>query len=173
MKHIFKSQTYGKDLTLEEVIKIIEKIIVSEPSESFVLAVGTDSQNKKRTTVFTSAIVLHKVGKGGIFFYEREKRDRIKVRNLRLLEEANLTIELGRKIVEQIETDYLADSFDLDKADFKLEIHCDYGNNGASNEVLREAIGWISASFIGSNIAVKVKPDAYAASYVADSKVKE
>ena len=173
MKNIFTSQTYGEQLSLKETLRIIEKIILENNEDNFVLAIGTDSQNKKTTTVFTSAIVLHKVGKGGIFFYERESRKRYINRNVRLLEEANLTIELGRKIIDQIEIDYLEDTFDLDKADFKLELHCDYGKNGASNEVLKQAIGWISSSFIGNSVEVKVKPNSYAASYVADSKAKE
>lgn len=46
MKNIFTSQTYGEQLSLKETLRIIEKIILENNKDNFVLAIGTDSQSE-------------------------------------------------------------------------------------------------------------------------------
>ena len=47
---------------------------------------------------------------------------------------------------------------------FNLEIHVDIGKNGPTKELIDEVVGMI----LGSGLAVRIKPEAYAASAVAD-----
>lgn len=168
----FRSPTYGNGLSLEEVLCIIEKRIENRPHGEFTIAVGSDSQNTKKKTRYTTTIVLHEIGRGGIFFYKSHKIDKNMNIAARLLEESRLSIDIGRDIISMFEDHYLKDIFTLSDFNLKLEIHCDYGENGKSNTVLRDAIGWITASFIGEGIEVKSKPHAYAASCIADHYVK-
>ncbi len=48
--------------------------------------------------------------------------------------------------------------------EYDLEIHIDVGEHGRTRELIDEVVGYIR----GSGFAVKTKPDAYAASSVAD-----
>jgi predicted RNase H-related nuclease YkuK (DUF458 family) len=47
---------------------------------------------------------------------------------------------------------------------YNLEIHVDVGEHGATREMIKEVVGMVT----GNGFVAKTKPDAYAASYVAD-----
>lgn len=133
--------------------------------------VGTDSQNRKRSTEYATVIFMHRtsyesgMGKGGSIVYRKESlprkysksdTDRKEQRKLRLLSEVHKSIEVADELrnngikVEHIDIDINPNPM------FK------------SNEVLQEAQGW--ASGMGYN--VRIKPDAVSASYAADRLVK-
>ena len=47
---------------------------------------------------------------------------------------------------------------------YNLEIHVDVGEHGDTREMIKEIVGMVT----GNGFVAKTKPDAYAASYVAD-----
>lgn len=166
----FLSPTFGLCQSHEEVIeKIFEKILGSESSE-WTIAIGTDSQNKRNHTTFCSAILLLEKGKGGLYFYTTSTEPRHHVVQTRMLREAQMSIELSKKIIDDVETIVLENDEILNK-NISFEIHCDLGNDGKSKDSIGAAIGWISAEF-GNTVIPRIKPHSPAASCIADKYTK-
>ena len=75
---IFHNPTLG-NLNLTQVVEEILNFIKQEPEDNYDIIVGTDSKtNEKEGEVdFVTAIVVHRLGKGGRYFWSRLKRNRI------------------------------------------------------------------------------------------------
>ena len=65
---LFISPTYGP-LELEQVVQRMCAFMKKEGE--YRIIVGTDSQPLMRSTLFVSAIVVHRIGRGGIYFYRK------------------------------------------------------------------------------------------------------
>lgn len=155
MSENFQSPTYGK-LTLSEVKKRVVSFMAERPANLYQIVIGSDSQNKNGGVDFVSALVVHRVGYGGVYFWQREVKKKKYVLRDRIYEEA------GRSLI-------LADNFlkimngnGITKYD--VEIHVDIGKVGQTREMINEIVGMIR----GSGYEVKTKPDSYGASKVAD-----
>lgn len=167
----YKSPSYENCDSTKEVLDIMIERIKSKPEAEWTIALGTDSQNKRSKTKFCSAILILEKGKGGTFFYSTELRDRIKVRQTRMLEEAKVSIDLGKEMLAILEDAFVKGIFDYTEHKVKLEIHCDLGLKGKSKDSVKAAIGWITSEF-GDVFEAKVKPDSCAASHIADIYTK-
>ena len=166
----FISPTYGS-INVKEILNIITEKIKKNPNVEWIIAIGTDSQNKGPITTFCSTIILLEKGKGGIYFYSRDTQKRIEEVQYRMLTEAEKSIELSRVVLAHLEDLFMNDIFDFHDYDLSIEIHCDLGKNGKSRDSISAAIGWITAEFDGKIIA-KTKPNSPAASCVADKHTK-
>lgn len=167
----FMSPTYGVcDNEKVVVDKIFERILKNEYSK-WTIAIGTDSQNKKDITRFCTVVLLLEQGKGGIYFYTTRSMNRFHVIQNRMLKEAEMSIDLGKNLIEKIEDKLLSDELIEKNIDISFEIHCDLGNYGESRDSIKAAIGWISAEF-GGLVVPKIKPDSTAASSIADKYTK-
>lgn len=163
----FRSPTYGVCKDEKEIVeRIFEKILSSEHSE-WTIAIGTDSQNNRKITKFCTAVLLTQKGKGGIYFYSTHTESRFHVVQNRMLKEAELSIELGRKIMNEIDDKILSDDLIEKDLNIAFEIHCDLGNYGKSRDSIKAAVGWIASEF-GGLVTPKIKPESYAASSIAD-----
>lgn len=166
----FKVLSSGKPIG--DVISYIKNYIKEFEDTHFIeVIVGSDSQNRKRTTQYATVILLHKtdyesgIGKGGHVLYKLEKADRPYTpseaerrdhRSKRLLNEAWKSIEVAEMLRNNGIT---VDVIDLDmNPDPKYR----------SNDVLAQAMGWAE----GMGYKVRCKPDAMSASYAADTLVK-
>lgn len=167
----FRSPTYGLCENLDEVMDVAIKRIKSKPSSEWIIAIGTDSQNKGSSTKICSAILVLEKGKGGMYFYSRSFVPKIKVLQQRMLKEAEISIGIGHKIIEIIENRFLQGELDILDYNVGFEIHCDLGHNGKSRDSISAAIGWITAEFDGQ-VCAKIKPESLAASCVADKYTK-
>ncbi len=151
-----------KHVSLDQIITKICEYIDADPSRAYHLSIGTDSMTYD-ATYFVLAIVLHRVGNGGIYFYK--KMQHAVIRNLRdkLYAETQLSIDttnlLVSKLLEKDESLY-------EKLDFS--IHLDIGENGPTKELIPELEGWVTA--LGYDYAIK--PDSYAASTIANKYSK-
>jgi len=161
MKIDDKTYFYNSKHEKMSINEMIEKIIsfVNEyPEYEYKLSIGTDSMTYKDTH-FVLAIVLHRVGNGGIYFYK--KFDHAGIRDLRtkLYAETQLSIETADLLVS-----ILLDKDEklLDK--LNLSIHLDIGTSGPTKDLIKELEGWVMA--IGYEY--EIKPNSYAASFVAD-----
>ena len=170
MEELFKSKTYG-NLSKKLAVRKLVGAVQANPKSEWVLAIVTDSQNKKHETKFCQAIVLYQVGKGGSFFYKTFKQPRISIVGNRMLEEARLSIDLAKEVIDILDEIYIENEFDWTEANLKLEIHCDLGVNGKSSESIKSVLGWITAEF-GGIVSPQIKPDSSAASVVADAFTK-
>ena len=164
---MFKSPTYGKQENTKEIIDLIFNRILENEDSEWTIAIGTDSQNIKNFTRFCSAVLLIEKGNGGIYFYRNHKESRYHVLQNRMLKEAELSIDLGKEVIELVEDKILSDELIEKDLNISFEIHCDLGRYGKSQDSIKAAVGWISAEF-GDTVTTRVKPESTAASCIAD-----
>jgi len=152
----FLSPSFGK-LTLEDVRKHVFSFIEDDSTRRYRLIIGTDSQPKNSHGAdFVSAIVVHRIGYGGIYFWRRHELARQMVLRERMYQEATYSLALAQEVVTLFKG--------YGTASYDVEIHVDVGQRGETREMIAELVGMIR----GSGFTVKTKPDSYAASKVAD-----
>jgi uncharacterized protein len=99
---------------------------------------------------------LHRTGTGGIYFWERTVSQKRYVLRQRMYTEAAMSLDTAGKLLLLLSGDGFTK--------YDLEIHVDIGKTGQTREMIQEIVGMVR----GSGYAVKIKPDSYAASKVAD-----
>lgn len=156
----FVSPTHGP-LSLEEVFADILQFASRHPDDEYSLIIGTDSQLKENRgeICFVTALIVHRKGKGGRFFYLRELESMTRSLRQRIFYETSRSLMLASQIM-----DLLAES----EHEFNIEIHLDVGNNGATKDMIKEVVGMV----VGSGFDARIKPDSYGASSVADKFTK-
>lgn len=161
MESTFISPTKGK-LTTNKVIAEIVDFISEEKNIFYSLVIGTDSQEKRlngvREVDFVTAIVIHRHGKGGRYFWSKSKKQRIYTLRDKIYAETLASLELAQKLVPILK-DALAGL-----APYDLEIHIDVGEVGPTREMIKEVVGMVT----GNGFTAKTKPESYGASVVAD-----
>ncbi len=154
---VFHSPTYGK-LTLPEVIEKISHFVKNSPDQRYRIIIGTDSQNHNGAGVeFVTALVVHRVGGGGIYFWKGYRNNRAYTLKERIYEEALTSLEFANDFIQ-----YLKGATEL--LQIGLEIHVDIGENGKTREMIAEVVAMIKSS----GYEVKTKPESFGASKVAD-----
>jgi predicted RNase H-related nuclease YkuK (DUF458 family) len=106
---------------------------------------------------FVTAIVVHHVGHGGIYFWGSATREGLVTLRQRIYEEATYSLSTAQYLLDEFQKQ----SLPLEKL---LEIHVDVGENGETRALISEVTGMIR----GSGFVCKTKPDSFAASNVAD-----
>lgn len=156
----FYSPSKGR-MSFNAVIDEIVAIMQEDPEEEYELVVGTDSRSNSGPAEFdfVTAVIIHKVGKGGRYFWKRSREKHIHSLRQKIYKEATLSFELARAVMEELEQ--------RTPLNYNLEIHVDVGQHGKSREIIDEVVGYIR----GSGFNVKTKPEAYGASCVADKHV--
>lgn len=169
ISRMFVSPSKGK-LELEEVIADVVEYMGEFSRFGYQLIIGTDSQASTSTREkgakivdFVSAIVIHRVGRGGRYFWRRTHHEYHHPLSLkaRMFTEANMSIELAITSL-QLFQEYLAKAHI--EFEPRIEVHIDVGMNGPTREVIKELVGLVKAS----GFEARIKPEAYAASTVAD-----
>ena len=150
----YNSLTYGQ-LSEVEMFDIIKETI-SDSDNEYVITIGTDSQTYSRTRVIT-VIAIHKVGKGGIFFYSAEHLKPINNLRVKIYNETMRSLELAKRLNDCL--------FEAD-LDYDIFVHLDIGRSkkGKTAELIQELMGWVSAE----GFMPEIKPNSYAASCIAD-----
>lgn len=157
----FISPTDGK-MDIEKVYSTMIDFMDQVPENPYKLIVGTDSHPRMEDVVFVTAIVIYRVGRGGRFFYHKEKDDLEMGMKQRIFYEVSRSLEVASKL-----TGVLAqDSEHIETLD--IEIHVDVGNKGPSSEIIKEVVGMV----VGNGYEAMIKPESYAASSVADRYTK-
>ena len=122
--------------------------------DDYTIEVGTDSQTSS-VTKFVTAIVIHRRGRGGIFFYFPLTCKKMPYLRDRIYMETGLSISCAVELLELfLDGDMMYD----------IIIHCDVGPNGKTRELIREITGYVTAS----GFDCKIKPEGTAACTVAD-----
>lgn len=152
----FYSPTFGK-LSLESLRRHALEFIEKDPDYKYRLVIGTDSQPKNGHGVdFITAIVLHRVGFGGVYFWKRIVDHNKYVLRSRIYQEANLSLSCAEEVLQLLKNDGITK--------YDVEIHVDIGSIGDTKVMINEVVGMIRSC--GYN--VKTKPFSYGASKVAD-----
>jgi len=160
MNSLLFNSSFGLKLTAGQVVQTISKFIEEDPKREYKIIVGTDSEKRSGDKAdFVTAIVIHRVGNGGRYFWRHIEAGNIHTLRDRMWKEVLLSLEISKELV------ILLKNSGLEKYGF--EIHVDVGENGATRSMIQELVGAIRAN----NFEAKTKPESYAASKVADRHV--
>lgn len=154
----FVSPTVGK-LSFERMFEALVGYMGEEPDQQYHLIIGTDSLLSDQTC-FVTAIIVHRVGHGGRYFYRKMINRKMDSLRQRILYETSLSLEAAGLLSAELARN--------GHSELPVEIHLDVGPNGDTKRIVREVIGMVN----GSGYTAVTKPDAYGASKVADKHSK-
>ncbi len=160
----FESITHGQ-LTSDEVLQMIKDFLEEKPKSEYSLVIGTDSheitgsnlKNKKINLV--TAVLVHRRGYGGKYFWNRKSVENIHSLREKIYAETMTSLSFASAFVPLLKKKLNGSS-----PNYNLEIHIDVGEHGDTREMIKEVVGMVT----GSGYVAKTKPHAYGASYVAD-----
>lgn len=159
----FVSPTQGV-LNFETVVQEISAFMESEHGRSYKLIVGTDSRASAGSAQFVSVIIIHRIGTCARYFWTKGEAAHMASLRQRIYQEATLSLGLAQRLTQgvgEVLNGYLTDGT------CQLEVHVDIGHFGPTRDMIREIVGMI----LGNGFTVKIKPESYAASSVADRHV--
>jgi predicted RNase H-related nuclease YkuK (DUF458 family) len=153
---MFRSPSKG-ELSFNEVFEDLISYTNKYPEEKYKLIIGTDSHAfAKEYIVFVTAIIAHRIGKGGRFYFQKQKTRYMESLRQRIYYETFLSLEVATRLTEK-----LAEN---GQCELNVEIHLDVGERGETREIIKEVVGMV----IGSGYDARIKPDSYGATTVAD-----
>jgi len=153
---MFYSPTYGK-IDINQLKKIVSDFMAVDKKSRYEIVVGTDSQKVGKDSFdFVSALIIHRVGFGGIYFWKREIIKKKMSLKERIYIEATMSLQTAETFIGFLKTNGISR--------YNTQIHVDIGHNGETRAIINEVVGMIR----GSGYQIKIKPEAYGASKVAD-----
>ncbi len=162
---IFQSHTYGM-LSITETIEKIKLFLEEDSDAEYSLVIGTDSHEKRSddkkvgsTINLVTAILIHRKGYGGQYFWRRQY-----VKNIHSLREKIYSETITSLSFATIFVPLFKKQLNGKSPNYNLEIHVDVGEHGDTRNMIKEVVGMVT----GNGFVAKTKPYAYAASYVAD-----
>lgn len=160
----FLNSSIGLKLTVDQVVEEIIRFMEAEPKRAYKVTIGTDSERLPGEQAdFVTAVVVHRVGNGGRYFWRRLELGKFHTLRDRIIKEVLISLDTAKKVLARLEGQ-IEHGKDI-KWDF--EIHADIGENGETKSMIQEVVGMIRAY----NFEPKTKPGSYAASNVADRHV--
>lgn len=155
---IFESPTQGR-LSLEGMFAEIVGYMRDDPEASYKLIIGSDSHTRD-STIFVTAVVIHRLGKGGRYFFHKSHHQAIRSLRQKVLYETSMSLTTAARMTELLQRSGMGD---LD-----MEIHIDVGQQGDTKDLIRELVGMVT----GSGYHAQIKPHSFGASTVADKYTK-
>lgn len=163
------SPTYGK-VDLIKIVQIIKEYVSKDRHAEYEITIGTDSQNFNRTKI-VKVIAVHKVGCGGIFFYDVIYMPLIKELKRKLVTETQLSIDLANSLVDELEKEFDRTDWDYTEYNIHFQLHCDIGYNGKTSMLIPEITSWVKAA-VPNDFEAVIKPESFAASSIANKYSK-
>jgi len=157
----FFNSSLGAKLNINQVVEEITNFVEEDKNRHYRIIIGSDSDghNNEEMIDFVTAIVVHRVGNGGRYFWRRLELPKFHTLRDRIIQEVLFSIEVAKEILIILKN--------LKLPHFDFEIHVDIGENGETKSMMQEVIGMIRAY----NFEAKIKPESYVASKVADRHV--
>jgi predicted RNase H-related nuclease YkuK (DUF458 family) len=159
MTEKFFHDCFGKSYALREVVDEIVLFINADPSRSYNVIIGTDSDDHGEAD-FVSAVIVHRVGNGGRYWWRRVRLPHFKALRMRIWKEVSFSLELAQMFLAEV-------GGRKNFPEFQLEIHVDVGTNGETRAILQEVVGAVR----GSGFLVRTKPESFGATKVADRHI--
>ena len=125
---------------LDNTEKYIKDYVKEYPNVEIII--GTDSQNRRDYTKYSTVIVLYNPGHGGHCIFKRWKTPKERVKNIRLLKEVEESINTANKLVEA----------GLPKPKY-IDLDINPNPKFKSYEVYQTAKGWVES--MGYNVRFK------------------
>ena len=153
--------SFGLKINPDQVVQEMINFMKADTRRDYKITIGTDSEKAPdKPADFVTAIVIHRVGNGGRYFWRRiDEVEKYHTLRDRIMQEVLISLDVAKVFLSSIK------KFDVPHFDF--EIHIDVGENGATKIMIQELVGMIRAN----NFEAKTKPYSYAASKVADRHV--
>lgn len=153
---LYNSPSYGQ-LDTAGLKKRVSAYMTEKKDSHYRIIVGSDSQKMKGVSYdFVVAIAIHRVGAGGIYFWKRDIVPKKMSLKERMYEEALRSLVSAETIFELFRENGISK--------YNIEIHVDIGRNGETRDMIAEIVGMVR----GNGYDVKIKPDSFGASKVAD-----
>jgi len=160
MNEFLFNSSFGLKLNRDQLVKAIADFIDAEPTKKYKVIIGTDSERRPNNMAdFVTAIVIHRIGSGGRYFWRHFGVDKLFTLRDRIVREVLMSLDLGKELLTVLKNSNVKN--------FDFEIHVDVGEKGETKVMIQELVGMIRAN----NFEAKTKPDSYAASKVADRHV--
>lgn len=157
----FTSPTFGV-CDLDRVLLEIGNFLREDEQSHYRLVIGTDSHERKidgvKVANFVTAIVMHRVGKGGRYFWRNGRHEKVNSLRHKIFTETSLSLETASFLVPELNKKLAA------KKNWELEIHIDVGTVGDTREMIKEVVNMV----VGNGYKARTKPESFAASTVAD-----
>ncbi|MEK7465608.1 MAG: ribonuclease H-like YkuK family protein [Patescibacteria group bacterium] len=148
----------GLTLDLHQIVGEIVRFMKADTKRAYTIIIGTDSMGLSTGHAdFVTAIVIHRRGNGGRYFWRRIELGKFHTLRDRIIKEVMLSLDAAQALLAILKEEAKDIAWDF-------EIHADIGANGETKVLIQEVVGMIRAN----NFEVKTKPDSYAASKVAD-----
>ncbi len=148
-------------MDLQQMVEELVAFMTQEPDSFYQLVIGTDSKtgrpNVKEVVNFVTAVVIHRKGKGGRYFWQKKGVDKIGSLRDKIYTETLLSIKMAEELVPRF-------TQKLNGERYRLEIHIDVGDVGPTREMIKEVVGMVN----GNGFTARTKPDSFAACSVAD-----
>lgn len=141
------------------MLRQVADYLAADLNHKYRLIIGSDSQSTntgEKQIDYVTAFIVHRIGAGGIYFWNRTTGGRVFSLRERIYTEALLSLQVAQNLIENFTR------FGI--AQYDLEIHVDVGNQGQTREMINEVVGMVRSS----GFKVKTKPDSFGASKVAD-----
>lgn len=156
----FLFNSSGVKVTVEEVVREIISFMRADESRAYKVTIGTDSQLLAGGEAdFVTAVVVHRIGNGGKYFWRRLEREKMHTLRERIVREVLISLDIAKGTLSELK------KHELPKFDF--EIHIDVGENGPTKQLISDVVSLVRAN----NFEPKTKPESYAATNVADRHV--
>ena len=138
---------------IRDLAKAVQSLLVSD---EHLVHIGTDSQQCGYHTNYVTVVAIVDPGTGGRVFYQRLKTPKAQSLAHKLFQEAELSLAIARRLTEAIAHDII--------------VHVDANEDlkHRSSKYVRALAGMV----VGHGFEVRVKPDAWCATHVADYLVK-
>lgn len=158
---IFNNPSLGR-VTIPQLISEITAFVAEDRKANYKLVIGTDSHSKKENGKswidFVTAVIIHRIGKGGRYFWYKERQEKVVSLRHKIFTETMLSLEMAQILVPRIKESLAG------IAPYDLEIHIDVGEVGPTREMIKEVVGMVS----GNGYVAKIKPEGFGAYIVAD-----
>lgn len=158
------SPTWGH-LTFSQMVEKIGSFVEDGDPEDYRFIVGTDSQVfQGPKALFVSAVIVHRIGKGAIYFYDKHLDIRKFGLEERMFTEVSHSLQIASRLLDEIQEKSSSLCTNLPE----IEIHIDVGHTGKTKELVNAVVGMVK----GSGFSCQTKPHACGASTVADRYTK-
>ncbi|RJP44171.1 hypothetical protein C4587_02175 [Candidatus Parcubacteria bacterium] len=156
----FLNSSFGLRLTVPQVVGEVIRFMQAEPKSNYRVTIGTDSQLLQGNRAdFVTAIVVHRVGNGGRYFWRRFEMQKVHTLRDRIIKEVLISLDIAKQVLSELEK--------ATTLAFDFEIHADISEHGPTKAMIQEVVAMIRAN----NFQARTKPESYAASKVADRHV--
>ena len=150
---------FGIQLNIEAVVAEIIRFMKDDEKRQYKIIIGSDSERKENSVDFVTAVIVHRVGNGGRYFWRRIEQPKSPSLRHRIIQEVMYSLEIAQQTLVVLK--------DSNAPIFDFEVHVDVGENGETKSMINEVVGMVRAY----NFEARTKPESYAASKVADRHV--